>query len=371
MTVHSKDNGVSAPRKVQFRSKSEFSKTLKKRVDQYFRTQDISRYGGIKLYFKSLVMFVSLSSAWSVLMFGDPSVSISLICAVVIGLSVSGVGFNIMHDGGHRSFSKKQWINRWMAYSSDLIGTSSYNWNVKHNQLHHTYVNINGYDNDLNVGALARFAPAQPRYFFHRFQHFYMWFLYCFIKVKWSFFDDYETLIKGKMGNHPMKRPAKNTLFWLFFGKAFFYTWALCIPLLYHSDKIGSVLLIYALASAVSGFTLAIVFSLAHMSAEIEFPEPHPTTFQMEDDWMVHQLRTTVNFARENKILSWYVGGLNFQIEHHLFPKISHVHYPALSKIVETVCSDYKIPYLSHSTMRKGVYSHFYILRKLGTSDSL
>ena len=299
-------------------------------------------------------------------MFASPSIPVAICCALLIGISVSGIGFNVMHDGGHKSFSASKNINRLMAYSADLIGASSYHWKLKHNLLHHTYVNIDGYDSDLHVGGLARFAPSQPRYFFHRFQHWYMWILYSFIKVKWSYFDDYETWFKGKLGKQPIKRAKGKTLFWMIVGKVFFYTWALVLPLLFH--PIAHVLCLYAIATAVSGLTLAVVFSLAHMSEGADFPLPHQQTNTLEDDWMIHQLRTTVNFAKTNRLLSWYVGGLNYQIEHHLFPTISHVHYPALSSIVEKTCKEYGLPYLYYPTMREGIIAHYHLLRTLGNT---
>ena len=289
-----------------------------------------------------------------------------ILCTIGIGFGIAGIGFNVMHDGGHKSYSKNQYINRFMAYSSDLIGASSYAWNIKHNQMHHTYCNINHYDNDLNVGMLARFSPEQDRLWFHRFQHIYMWFLYCFIKLKWSYFDDYETFIRGKMGKKPIRRPRGSKLFWFIFGRAFFYTWALILPLLYHPPMV--VLTIYLCASAISGLLLAMIFSLAHMSEEAAFPIPD-STMNIEDEWMAHQVRTTVNFAPKNRLLSWYVGGLNFQIEHHLFPKISHIHYPGLSGIVESVCKEFGISYHCHPTFAVGVASHFRLLRRLGRMD--
>ena len=353
--------------KIHFAPKGDFSKTLKQRVDDYFEVNNISKYANTSMYLKTLILFGTLFGCWSCLMFVSMSLPLIALCTIGIGASAAGIGFNVMHDGGHKSYSKNNTVNRFMAYSSDLIGASSYAWNIKHNQLHHTYCNINHYDNDLNVGAMARFSPHQPRLWFHRYQHLYMWILYCFIKLKWSYFDDYETFIRGKMGKHPIRRPKGMKLFWFAFGRIFFYTWAVALPLMFHNAL--SVLAIYLCASAVSGIILAVVFSLAHMSEEASFPEPPADTMKLEEEWMEHQIRTTVNFARNNRILSWYVGGLNFQIEHHLFPKISHIHYPAISSIVESVCAEYEVPYHSHHTFAGGIASHFRQLKLLGSVD--
>jgi linoleoyl-CoA desaturase len=357
----------SSLRKIQFASKKDFSKKLTKQVEEYFVHNQISKTDSPILYIKTFVLFATLISCWTLLMFVDLSIWGITTATILGGLSIAGIGFNVMHDGGHKSYSKNKKINQIMAYSSDLIGTSSYNWNIKHNQLHHTYVNINHYDDDLNVGILARFSPDQPRLWFHRFQQYYMWFLYCFMKFKWSFFDDFNTLIRGKLGSQTIRRPKGAKLVAFIGGRLFFFSWAIIIPLAYH--PVQSVLCVYLCVSAISGLTLACVFSLAHMSEEAAFPKPDEETYRLEDDWMLHQVRTTVNFARKNPLLSWYVGGLNFQIEHHLFPKISHVHYPALSTIVESICKEYDIPYLCHHTLFDGLRSHFRQLKKLGAVD--
>ncbi|HRF18380.1 MAG TPA: fatty acid desaturase, partial [Chitinophagaceae bacterium] len=109
----------------------------------------------------------------------------------------------------------------------------------------------------------------------------------------------------------------------------------------------------------------SIVFQLAHTVEHTHFPQANPETHKMEDEWAIHQLKTTANFATSNKLISWWVGGLNFQIEHHLFPKISHVHYPAISKIIKKACKDFNIPYIEYPKMRLAVASHVSHLKNL------
>ena len=117
---------------------------------------------------------------------------------------------------------------------------------------------------------------------------------------------------------------------------------------------------------AVAGFTLSIVFQLAHTVEHTSFVVPHATTNKIEDEWAIHQIKTTANFATDSKVISWLVGGLNFQVEHHLFPNISHVHYPALNKIIRQVCEEFNITYNEYPKMRYAVASHVAHLRELG-----
>ena len=91
----------------------------------------------------------------------------------------------------------------------------------------------------------------------------------------------------------------------------------------------------------------------------------------METDWAVHQVQTTVDFARRSRVLSWFLGGLNFQVEHHLFSKICHIHYPALSKVVEETCREFGIVYASHKTFWSALASHARWVTLMGRADSV
>jgi linoleoyl-CoA desaturase len=277
---------------------------------------------------------------------------------------MAAIGFNIQHDGGHKAYSDRHWVNRLAAMTLDLLGGSSYVWDHKHNTVHHTYANITGHDDDIEVGVLARMSPHQPRYKFHRFQHWYLWLLYGGLPIKWQLFDDYYNIARKKIGNYGFARPKGKDLAIFIAGKAVFMSMAFFIPLMFHSFWV--VVAFYVLANWVNGILLAIVFQLAHVVEEAEFPMPDEKTGKIETHWAVHQVMTTVDFARNNRFLSWYLGGLNFQVEHHLFPRICHVHYPKVSRIVENVCKDFGIPYNSHKSFAAGVASHFRWIRQMG-----
>jgi len=269
-----------------------------------------------------------------------------------------------MHDGGHKSYSSIRWVNGLMAFSSDCLGGSSFFWNSKHNRLHHTYANISGHDSDIELGVLGRLSPEQPHLPHHRFQHLYMWFLYGFLVMKWALYDDFISLKTGRIGQQKVAVPKGKDLMLLYLGKAIYLSWTLIIPAMLL--PLWSVIAIYFAASFIEGFILAVVFQLAHCLEEAAFPVPNSQTARIGEEWYVHQLQTTVNFSMKNRLLGWYVGGLNCQIEHHLFPKISHVHYPKIAKIVESVCRKHRIPYKSHPTMITGIRSHYRLLKRLG-----
>jgi linoleoyl-CoA desaturase len=251
-----------------------------------------------------------------------------------------------------------------MACALDLVGGSSYFWHWKHNVLHHSFPNIAGADDDINVGALGRLAPAQRRYFFHRFQHYYMWALYGIVPLKWQLVDDFRDLASSQVGEKKVPPPRGFDLLLFWGGKLFFVTLALIVPSLVHPFWV--VVLYYLGTMFVLGIVLATVFQLAHCVEEAGFPVPEGEGGRIPAEWAVHQVQTTVDFAQRNRFLTWYLGGLNFQIEHHLFPRISHLHYPAIAPIVESVCGAFGVKYHAHRSVLSAARSHFQWLRQMG-----
>jgi linoleoyl-CoA desaturase len=246
----------------------------------------------------------------------------------------------------------------------DLMGGSSYIWRFKHGLFHHSYPNLSGADDDIDIGPLGRLAPGQRRRFFHGLQQYYLWAFYGLLTVKWNFVDDFKNALRGRIGSHTFPRPKGWELVNLLVAKLAFCGWALVLPALFHRWWV--VLLFYALTSFVLGVTLAVVFQFAHCVEEADFPEPPAGPQTMGTPWAIHQLRTTVDFARRNPVLTWYLGGLNFQIEHHLFPRICHVHYPAIAPIVQKVCAEFDVRYRANDGFFSAMASHWRWLRAMG-----
>jgi len=269
-----------------------------------------------------------------------------------------------MHDGAHGSFSKYKWVNELASYSLDVLGGSSFMWNMKHNVIHHAYTNIDGIDDDIDIQPWMRMSTTQPKYGFHKYQHRYFWVLYAMLYVLWVFVLDFQKYFKQRVGSIPLKKMSfyDHFVFWAFKILYIFLFLALPIYLLGFVPWLVGFLIIALL----TGFLISIVFQLAHTVEHTHFPMPDEETGKLDDEWAIHQLKTTANFAPRNKVISWLVGGLNFQIEHHLFPKISHIHYPAISKIIKQTCAEYDVPYIEYPKMRHAVASHVAFLKQMG-----
>ena len=338
-----------------------FYAELRRRVEAYFESTGLPARGLKRMYLKTLVHIVAFVGVYALLVFATATAWQAVGLSILLGLVVAGIGFNIQHDASHGAFSRSRGVNRLVALSLDVIGGSSYVWRTKHNRLHHTSPNVPERDDDIDVGFLGRLSPAQRRLRFHRVQQFYMWFLYGLLPVKWLLYDDFVAVIRGKVGPNPMNRPGPMSLTVLLAGKVVCLALAFGLPLLLH--PVLAVLGCYAVASLTLGLTLSVVFQLAHCVEEAEFPErPGETAL----DFARRQLASTVDFACGNRVLTWLLGGLNFQVEHHLFPRVCHIHYPALARIVRASCEEAGIRYRSNRTFFGAVASHYRWLARMG-----
>ncbi len=349
---------------VKFSKPDSFMTALRERIDEYFVLTKQSKRDHPRMYVKTIVILSWLMVSYLALVFWATTWPVTVLTTISLGIAMAAVGFNIQHDGGHGAYSKYQWVNRLMALTLDMLGGSSFIWKRTHNVIHHSYTNVTGLDGDIDLGFMGRLSPHEPRYAFHRFQHLYLWLLYGFITFKWQFRDDFQALLIGRVGNSTIPRPQGWELATFLLGKVVFLTLAFGIPLCFHAwyyVAIG-----FVGASFVQGLFLSIVFQLAHSVEPADFPLPDADTQRMENSWAMHQVETTVDFARHSRLATWFTGGLNFQIEHHLFPHICHIHYPAMSKIVEATAAEFGVRYHAHSTAFSAIQSHYRWLKAMG-----
>jgi len=336
-------------------------------VAAHFETTGRSRHGAWTLHVKTAVLIFWLAASYLALVWGARAWWQAVPLAISLALAMAGVGFNIQHDGNHGAYSRHAAVNKLAALSLNLLGGDAYFWHFKHNIAHHSYPNIVGADDDIRLGAAARLSPHQPLHWFHRFQHVYIWALYALLALNWQLRGDFRSMIKPGVAETRLSRPRGWDLLWFWVGKAAFLTLAFVVPSLRH--RFADVVAVYLLTTAVLGLTLATVFQLAHCVEEARFPLPAAGSRRIERDFATHQIETAVDFARGNPLLTWYLGGLNYQVEHHLFPKTCHIHYPDISPIVEATCRAHGIAHQSHATMRAALGSHVRWLKRMGRAS--
>jgi linoleoyl-CoA desaturase len=346
-------------------AKSTFFKNLKTKVDAYFVNKKLHPAGNGKLYIKSALQVLSAVLLYTILVFFTPGSVVSILLCIILGLNLAVIGFNIMHEGGHQTFSKYAWVNQVSAYFLNVLGGNTHYWKIKHNINHHTYTNVEGMDSDIDVKPFMRLHEAQPLHSYHRFQHLYWVLLYGISYLAWVFYEDFEKYCSGKVSpNNEQKRLSfkEHVIFW--FTKMMFIAVYMIVPII----TVGwlSWLVGFLIITFTCGVAISIVFQLAHVIEGTQFHVAGASESKDKQEWALHQITSTANFATSNRYLHWLLGGLNFQIEHHLFPRISHIHYPAISLLVKEACHESNIAYNEYSSMFKAIGSHLLHLRRLG-----
>jgi linoleoyl-CoA desaturase len=347
-----------------------FFNTLRKRVEDYFVTNNISKKANTAMAVKTAVYLFFFVGFYVLILSEVFPIWINLLMAIGLGMTMAFIGFNICHDALHGSYSSKAWVNKTLGFLFNIIGANDYVWNITHNQIHHTYTNIVGHDGDLEVApGLVRVTASDEKKSYHKYQHIYAFFLYTLASVSWFFRKDYMKFFQKSIGKHQNKHP-KIQYFNLFFYKFIYYSLFIIIPLVVMDITWWQFVIGFLAMNFAEGLVLGLVFQLAHLVEQTSLPEPEEHE-NIEEAWAEHQLRTTANFARKSKIATFLCGGLNFQVEHHLFPKICHIHYPAISEIVKETAAEYDLPYHDNETFYTALKSHYNFLKKAGRAEKV
>jgi linoleoyl-CoA desaturase len=354
--------------KVIFNSRnSAFYTQVKRSVEQHFISNAIAKTGNWHLYTKAIVLAASAVVIYLFLILGNYSWPAGVLLASLMGFVLASIGFNVMHDACHGSYSSKKWLNNTLGLTLNALGGNAFIWKFKHNILHHTYTNVDGLDDDIAKSPLIRQCASQRWVPAHRFQHIYVVLVYAISSFAWVFIMDFNKYFRGKVHNSELQHMSRNehVVFWA--SKILYLLFYIVIPVYFVGWQAWAIG--FACMHVIMGLTLALVFQLAHVVEHAEFAKVEGEDMMIENEWAIHQVKTTANFAPRNKFISWFVGGLNFQVEHHLFPRISHVHYPAISGIVKETCRSFNVPYKEFDTMSEAVVSHFTMMRRLGRKD--
>ena len=346
----------------------DFSTELNKRVNAYFKINNVDRHANTEMIIKTIFMFALYGIPYILILSGVvTSMPWIILLVVIMSFGVAGIGLSVMHDANHGSYSKKAWINTLFGYSLNLVGANAFNWKMQHNVLHHTFTNIHDEDEDISPRGVLRFSPESDWKKIHKYQFIYAWFLYGLMTIIWVVLNDFRRIVRYKQNGMAKKHKANITKEWIILlaTKLVYIGYIFIVPLMFTSLLWWQILLGVLMMHYIAGFILAIIFQPAHVIEGTEYPVPDENNM-LENNWAVHQLHTTTNFGNKSYWFSWYVGGLNFQIEHHLFPNICHVHYRKISGIVKSTATEFGLPYKSAKTFAGALRGHIRMLRYLG-----
>ncbi len=354
-------------------SYTDFAKDLRKRVNGYFKENNIEKTGNAEMYLKTIFMVLLYTIPFVLVLTNIfHSNSLNFLMFIIMGFGMSGIGLSVMHDANHGSYSKNTTINKWMSRIIYLVGGNPINWQTQHNVLHHTYTNVEGLDQDIDSVSLLRFSPHQKRKKIHKYQFLYAWGFYSLLTVSWMTAKEYVQLVnfnkKRLLDGQP--KSIKRLFTELTIAKILYFAVFLVAPMLMSDSPAWFIFVSFMCMHFVAGLVLAAIFQTAHVMPDNEFPLPNNDN-KLDGNLLAHQLITTTNYAQGSKGFSWYVGGLNFQVEHHLFPNICHVHYKKISPIVKEVALKYNLPYYTRKTFLQAITDHIKMLKYFGNHDEL
>jgi len=319
-----------------------------------------------RLHGKAVMILVLVVTSYWALVISSLPLLLRLGAGVSLACGLVAVGTSIMHDANHHSFSRRRWLNRLLAHTSDALGASSWLWRIQHNTLHHANANVVGFDADIALSPFARLAPSQPWHWWYRWQYLYIWPLYGFMAVKNLLVSDVWSMVTGRLDRQPLRQPrTPAVVIRITLGKLFHLAWAVVIPLMFNPWWV--VVAGYLACSWLVGFVLAIVFQLAHCVDVTAMPDE--TAPRRGDDFAVHQLRTTADIASPipglGHAFRWLVGGLDHQIEHHLAPRLPHTLYPRTAARFRAACRAHGVTYHLHPGVWSALRSHARWLRAM------
>lgn len=342
-----------------------FYSEIRRRVSEDFSERGIGPTGNMLMWVKFFAFLTTFLMVYFTILFSGFPLFILSLLTLLLGVVCAFIGFNICHDAIHGSFSDNKKVNRGLSMLFHLVGANPYVWNITHNIVHHTYTNIAGHDEDIEIApGLIRISRDEQHRPHQRYQHLYAFPLYGLASLSWVFRKDYKKFFQTSIGTRKNIHP-KVEYFNLFFYKALYYVIFIVLPIAIIDVPWWTVFIGFLLLHLAQGITMGLVFQLAHVVEATEFPLTGADG-NMAEVWAEHQMRTTANFASGSVLASFFLGGLNRQIEHHLFPKVCHVHYGRISVIVKKTAQEFGIPYHENKTFIGALQSHYRLLKELG-----
>ncbi len=350
----------------------EFFKELRRKVNLYFKENDISIYANWNMKLKTAFMLCLYFVPLGLMLAGQINTWwVSMLMWLLMGFGMSGIGASVMHDANHGAYSKNKTVNRVLGFLANFVGAYHVNWKIQHNVLHHSFTNVDGLDEDIS-NPVMRLSPHQDQKKIFKYQKYYAPFFYGIMTLYWLVTRDFALLVRYNKKNLLAKQglTLKKAMVHVSINKVGYVILTLVLPLILVGLPWWQVLSGFLLMHFLCGLFLALIFQPAHVTEKTDFFEPSPSG-SVENNWAIHQMKTTANFAHKSIFFSWFIGGLNYQIEHHLFPNICHIHYKKLSKIVKETAQEFDLPYYQYSTFLSALQSHFNLLDQLGKQPTL
>jgi len=348
---------------MKFKSKndSDFFSELVKKVDAYMDKKGGNRFADSSIYIKGSFLIGVYLSSYILLLSRSLNTGLSILLVMIMGLAGVMIVFNIVHDASHNVLFKNRSLNKAVAYFGDLMGMNSYIWNIRHNIQHHTFTNVAGGDVLLDSIPFIRVCPQQKKLPMHKYQVWYVPFLYMFYSIFWVFFIDINMFKQKQMGNYKNMRHSWREWTKLILFKSFYLFYMIIFPAWIINIPLSTVLIGFLIYHIVAGILLSTVVVLGHCVEGAEYSTPDEDGI-IQNSFLQHEWNATYDCSTDSKLLHWITGGLNTHLAHHLFPKLCHCHYLAVTKIIKEHCAEHHVNY-QHYSLGDAIISHFNFLK--------
>ncbi|SMO44129.1 fatty acid desaturase family protein [Solitalea koreensis] len=349
---------------VKFKKESadDFYPTIKKRVNEYFEQNNLSKLAPASYFIKISSFILLYFFVYFNLIFNVTSLRGLFFSFILLGFLVFFIFLNVVHDAAHGSIFKKKQSNHVLLYFLEMFGTSNYIWRIRHLESHHIYPNIFGLDTDIKQSDLVRISNQHPFKIHHQFQHLYMPILYFIYTLNWTIVRDFRDITSDNIGPKVnIKHPWEQVVL-LLFSKLFYFFYTLILPVLLLNFSFWAIFGAFLVMHFTTSFCAVFILVSSHVGEDAVFPKADENRY-IDHTWAEHQLIVTADFAADNRLITTLVGGFNLHVVHHLFPHVSHAHYPVLTKILKETAAEFGLSYNSY-TLKEALISHWKLLKK-------
>ena len=339
---------------------------IKTKADAYLNDPKMKRMGQIALWIKFISLCAIIGISYNFLIHAT-TFNALLISYLIFGFVFLLLGINFGHDAAHHCVSGNRIVDSILfQLIFGLQGLSSYIWQIRHNFSHHIFPNVYENDTDLEISDLILLSPHQKKLAVHKYQHIYAIFLYMLFSLSWIFVVDFKMLTRKKHANINIGKVPVFELVKLVIIKAAYICIFLVLPAHYSSLSYWAVIGAYLIMNIVVSVFLAFTFFISHHVNETEYLDAIDHEKTVPDSWIRRQIVSTVDFNTHSAVANYLFGGFNLHVAHHLFPGLSHIYYPRLTRMIKETLEENNLNWYQSYSFFDGVVSHLSLLKKNG-----
>ena len=351
--------------------KDELFNEISSKVKNYFKENGLYKQGRFKdIWFTNLLYLVIAYGSFALILNNQFNVFVMWFLSFTMGLGLSGVGLCIMHEANHGAYNKKKFINYLAGSIINIMGSHRYLWQLRHNGLHHVYTNMFDYDYDMARTFLIRHSRDWERKWYHRYQHIYALLIYFNYTLIWILVYDWIHLVEfyGKVGTKKNKAIPIHVIISIFFWKMVHLYLMIVLPYMVLDLALWQVLIGFVTMHWTLSAIIGVTFQVNHtIEGTVNIEADAQGVIQ--ESWAKQMVKTSFNFSTKNKAVTYFLGGLNFQIEHHLFPKMSYSHFFAIKPMVKEVLEKHGYTYNDCGSWLNAILMHLKYLKRLGNGS--